>query len=176
MVIAAETEKEEKYEAFVERMKKANIPILYFRAGATMEWRSYSIHCLWPYDSCEDINDSSLVLHVRSEDGIRMLLSGDISSNIERRIQKKLKEYQSDYILAVHHGSNGSNSTEYLEQSGAKNVVVSCGKENSYGHPGKEAVRRMNSCHMNIYYTMEQGQITIGKKKGICYNNCYESN
>ena len=176
VVIAAEAEKEEKYEAFVERMKKANIPILYFRAGATMEWRSYSIHCLWPYDSCEDINDSSLVLHVRSEDGIRMLLSGDISSNIERRIQKKLKEYQSDYILAVHHGSNGSNSTEYLEQSGAKNVVVSCGKENSYGHPGKEAVRRMYSCHMNIYYTMEQGQITIGKKKGICYNNCYESN
>ena len=47
-------------------------------------------------------------------------------------------------------------------------ITVSAGASNSYGHPGEEALTRMENSGAKIYVTINSGQITVGKDaKGI---------
>ena len=50
--------------------------------------------------------------------------------------------------------------------------VVSCGANNRYGHPGKDAVARMEAYASEICYTMKGGRIRIRKtKEGFAVQN-----
>ena len=62
---------------------------------------------------------------------------------------------------AAHHGSKHSNSEELLGLLKPAVSVVSCAKENDYGHPGKEAVLHMEEHSRAVCYTMDSGQIRI---------------
>jgi competence protein ComEC len=68
-------------------------------------------------------------------------------------------------ILKVpHHGSNGTSSAELLSLLDPDINVISCGKGNSYGHPGLEALSRLsyvNGHTAHTYITMNTGAVTI---------------
>ena len=62
---------------------------------------------------------------------------------------------------AAHHGSKYSNSMELLEVISPEVAVISCSKNNRYGHPSPDAISNMNAVGAEIYYTMDVGQVTI---------------
>jgi len=62
---------------------------------------------------------------------------------------------------AIHHGSNYSNSALLLEITQPEYIVVSCGENNLYGHPGVKAVERMQASGAEIFYTKDNGQVTF---------------
>ena len=66
-----------------------------------------------------------------------------------------------DFYKAAHHGSNYSNSPEWLSYLKPKISVVSCGEKNRYGHPGREAVEHMSDAGSDIHYTMTGGEISL---------------
>lgn len=50
-----------------------------------------------------------------------------------------------------------------------KLATISCGRNNSYGHPGKEAVEHMQDVGAEIFQTTECGQISITQEDGkVC--------
>ena len=50
-----------------------------------------------------------------------------------------------------------------------KIATISCGQDNSYGHPGKEAVEHMQDAGAEIFQTTECGQIGITEEDGkVC--------
>ena len=72
---------------------------------------------------------------MRYDDGYhRFVFTGDAAESME----KKLNNVQCDVFQAGHHGSAYSNSDNLLSRMKASYVVVSCGKDNMYGHPHKE--------------------------------------
>ena len=71
-----------------------------------------------------------------------------------------------DFYKAAHHGSNGSNSQEFLDCLSPGLTAISCGEGNSYGHPGAEAMGRIAQAGSKILCTMEKGQISIIPWKG----------
>ncbi|MFR2620335.1 MAG: ComEC/Rec2 family competence protein [Clostridia bacterium] len=74
-----------------------------------------------------------------------------------------------DWYKAAHHGSKTSNSKEFLEVLQPKLATISCGRNNSYGHPGKEAVEHMQDVGAEIFQTTECGQISITQEDGkVC--------
>ncbi len=70
-------------------------------------------------------------------------------------------EMQYDLLKVGHHGSFGSSSTEFLEWASPELAVISCGKDNSYGHPHAETLERLETVGSKIFCTAECGAISI---------------
>ena len=68
-------------------------------------------------------------------------------------------DVSADIFQAGHHGSYTSNSRAFLNAVVPKVVIVSCGKDNDYGHPHEAALRAFQSVNAQVYRTDEQGDI-----------------
>lgn len=87
-----------------------------------------------------------------------MLLTGDISSEVENNIEKNLAQKYT--VLKVpHHGSRFSSSENMLSKIEPKYSVISCGEGNSYGHPHIETIDRLNMHNTEILRTDLIGEI-----------------
>ncbi len=112
-----------------------------------------------------DRNAASLAVAVEHQ-GFTGIFTGDMGEEQERKLLEQgiFKRYgisKADFYKAAHHGSNGSNCQEFLTSLSPRITVISCGARNSYGHPGKETLRRLKESGSTIFYTMEQGQICV---------------
>lgn len=139
--------------------------IVYLAPEDTVGSGKLRFTCLYPWEDGTDRNDNSMVLLLQYS-GLSALLGGDLPAKQERELALRYPKLKVDIYKADHHGSNGSNSESLLQSIKPVVAVISCAKENSYGHPGKEAVGRIKEAGSRIYYTMESGQITVGCDKG----------
>ena len=48
-----------------------------------------------------------------------------------------------------------------MERINPKDIIVSAGKNNSFGHPKPEIIKRFNDLGVNIHRTDETGDITL---------------
>lgn len=113
-----------------------------------------------------DRNSASLVVSLEYG-AFTGIFTGDIGTDQEQEIVEKLNiSKQVDFYKAAHHGSDGSNSQPFLEALSPKLTVISCGKGNPYGHPGKDALKRINQTGSQVCCTMDEGQITICPEGG----------
>ena len=110
------------------------------------------------YANTNEENDKSLVISFTncSKDFVIM---GDAPSYIEKEIIKHNDNIKCDVIKVGHHGSNTSTCEEWLKYLSPKEAVVSCGKNNKYGHPNKEVVALLNKYKINIRRTDLEGTI-----------------
>ncbi len=70
-------------------------------------------------------------------------------------------EMKYDLLKVGHHGSSGSSSVEFLEWAASELAVISCSKDNSYGHPHAETLKRLETVGSKIFCTAECGAISI---------------
>ena len=110
-------------------------------------------------------------------DGIfRVLLTGDVEAEGERMLTSQLRERgitQVHVLKVAHHGSRYSTSEDFLKQIEPLLAVISCGQDNSYGHPHEELLERLQNAESTIMKTPERGAITVkvGKKIVVqCWN------
>ena len=109
------------------------------------------------YEKVEE-NSRSLVLGF-SLGGKNFLLMGDAPSEIEKEIIKKYKKLDCDILKVGHHGSDTSSSLEFLKVVTPEEAIISCGVNNSYGHPSEEVVNRLNDLDIKIRRTDLEGTI-----------------
>ena len=116
-----------------------------------------------------DRNGASLVIAVEHS-GFTGLLTGDIGTRQEQELvelacAKRYGISSIELCKAAHHGSDTSSCQEFLEAFSPQIMVISCGVNNFYGHPGKEAVSRMEAAKSKIFCTAQVGQIRIQEKE-----------
>lgn len=105
-----------------------------------------------------DINDASICIRLVFGDN-SFLFCGDAGEEAEVDLLKSGAELESDIYKASHHGSATSGSAEFLEAVSPRVAVISCGKNNSYGHPDPDTVQRLLHLGADVYRTDEQGTI-----------------
>ena len=149
---------------------KKGMDIIYIKQGDTVYSKNMRLCCLGPLTNNgsligEDKNENSLILQVEyvpsMQEEFKALFAGDISIEIEEALCESGKLEEVDFFKANHHGSNYSNGEVFLDVIKPEYIVVSCSATNRYGHPGKEAVKRMEESGAQVFYTMEDGQITF---------------
>ena len=108
----------------------------------------------------DDSNDYSIVLMARYGNK-RVLLTGDAEKEAEEDLVARYmsSDLDCDVYKLGHHGSRTSSSQELLDKATPSVVVVSCGKDNKYGHPHPEAWDRVEE--KERYRTDEQGTIIV---------------
>lgn len=140
--------------------------VCYLNPGESIEFGEIKVTVLSPGETGgTDRNGASMVLVFQWKE-VCGLFTGDIGSRQEQELLEQgcLEPYAAlgmDFYKAAHHGSDYSNSSGILETLKPEHIMVSCGKKNRYGHPGKAAVARMEKAGGRIHYTMERGQIRL---------------
>jgi len=64
-------------------------------------------------------------------------------------------------LKVAHHGSSGSTSEEFLRLVRPRVAVISCGRNNSYGHPHKETLMRLGEAGASVLTTPDCGAVTM---------------
>ena len=151
--------KDDEYVEMEELAHAMGVEVLYLKNGDSIEAGPLKIKCINPdiKNQMDDRNDNSTVLDVKYKN-FSMLLTGDISSEVENNIEKNLAQKYT--VLKVpHHGSRFSSSEKLLSKVSPKYSVISCGEGNSYGHPHVEAIRRLEKYNTEILRTDLIGEI-----------------
>ena len=111
-------------------------------------------------DNKDDMNACSIVIRLEY-DGVSYLFTGDA----EKANENSRSWPQTDILKSGHHGSSTSSSSRFLEQLQPSLIIISCGKDNDYGHPHKETMQRYEKTGATIYRTDESGDILVTQTK-----------
>lgn len=154
---------------------EAGTDVRIMKAGMVLEDKSTKICCLHPEEGADyaDKNAGSLVLRL-SYGEFSMLLTGDLEETGEREILQREVDTDCDILKAGHHGSRFSTTEEWLTAAHPRLTLISCGEDNSYGHPHEETLERLQEAGSQILVTTKEGAVTIysdGKgfrAEGVC--------
>lgn len=69
---------------------------------------------------------------------------------------------QATILVAGHHGSHTSSSRRFLAVVKPKYGIISCGKDNDFGHPHDSTLQNFKDQNARVYRTDELGTIVIG--------------
>lgn len=151
------------------------IPVGYLAAGDSWSCKSADFVCLHPGAgfSSQDVNAGSECILVEfnsaSSDSWTLLLTGDVQEKGEEAFQKALEAENIRNITvlkAAHHGSRNSTPAALLERLNPLLTVISCGRNNRYGHPHAELLERLKVSGTDILQTDRSGAITITDQGG----------
>lgn len=153
----------EKWNSLKEVLEKQEIMLYTVKENDVSNWGNYGkITCFYPPSGVkfigDDDNHGSLVL--KYEYGrTNILLTGDAAVEDERILLSKGADISAQILKLGHHGSKNSSSEAFLEAVAPQVGIISCGKENLYGHPHKETLKRVNDQKITAYRTDKQGSI-----------------
>ena len=85
----------------------------------------------------DDLNDTSICLKLDYKNN-SFIFTGDAEKPVEDDILYRNIDIDADVFKCAHHGSSTSNTEPFLDAISPKICVISCGKDNSYGHPHRE--------------------------------------
>ena len=110
------------------------------------------------YGRGDEENYKSLVISF-SNCNKDFVIMGDAPTYVEKEIMKNTSSIKCDILKVGHHGSNTSTCEEWLKYLEPKEAIVSCGKNNKFGHPNKEVVILLNKYKIKIRRTDIEGTI-----------------
>lgn len=125
--------------------------------GQTPACQTFGCQVLAPAEPGEGSNEDSLVLRLLINQKI-WLFTGDLPSDQEEALIGQAP-IQADYLKAGHHGSRTSSSAAFLAAVKPKQVIISAGRHNRYGHPHLETLSRYQAAGIPFQTTAEQGMI-----------------
>ena len=148
------------YEKFLDGIEANNISPQFLDSTMEIDLGSAVITLLPPQGTdYSSLNDYSICAYLDCKD-TTFFFTGDAEKEEEEDlIEAGLINRKADILKAGHHGSRTSSSESLLEIISPKYAVISCGTDNSYGHPHKEAVSRLENYCDKIYRTDLEGTI-----------------
>ena len=115
----------------------------------------------------DDLNEASVVAKL-TYGKISFLFTGDAGTKSEKEMLKSGYPLKSTVLKAGHHGSSTSTSDDFLEAVSPEAAVIPCGAGNSYGHPHKETLEKLEAADIDIYRTDIMGTI-VAETDGKTY-------
>ncbi len=132
--------------------------------------RTLMIDVLFPEEELSSANASSLTVLIRFNE-YSFLFPGDIEQEEEEMIVKKMKGnvlFDDPVLKAAHHGSDTSTKESFLDLTRPSFVVISCGRNNQYGHPSPYVLSRLEERKIPYRVTAQSGAVYVqgfGKKR-----------
>lgn len=154
---------QEEFAEIKDLARARNISVRTIQAGDFWENNGTKFWCLNPADVTESGNAASVVLYMEYQN-FSMLLTGDMEGEGEKSVAALLRSNAITGISVLkvaHHGSKNSTKEEFLRQCSPAVAVISCGERNTYGHPHKETLERLNDMGTAVYRTDCSGAIQI---------------
>ena len=162
LILPGWREPPEEWKKLAELAEKAGAKVLKGNQGDVLKMGEVELDFLWPGTEAkgDEVNEEAIVMELLYRD-FRMLFTGDIGSDTEKKLINAGLLEDVDCLKAGHHGSGYSSSEEFLKIIQPEISVISCSETNRYGHPSPETVSRLKKAGSRILYTMISGAVTI---------------
>jgi len=149
------------YKDYLNAIKTNNINFVVPDLGQEFDiGQSVKMQILGPVSVTDDLNNSSIVIKM-TYGSTSFLFAGDAQSQEENQILSKGYDLSSQVLKVGHHGSASSSSINFLKAGSPTIGVISCGINNSYGHPDEITLKNLTSVKAAIYRTDTTGSIII---------------
>lgn len=150
VIIGKQFEDSANYRKFVNIVKERKIKVHVAEVGQRINIEKYLyFDVLWPSSNNiineNNINNNSLVCKMVYKD-ISILFTGDIEEIAEKAILEEYKNtntLKSTILKVAHHGSKTSSTEEFLKSINPEIVLIGVGKNNTFGHPSKQVLERL---------------------------------
>ncbi|BDG08461.1 ComEC/Rec2 family competence protein [Anaeromyxobacter paludicola] len=111
--------------------------------------------------SRSDVNANSIVFRLDYGE-VSFLFEGDAEPATEERLLRADRRRLRAQVLKVaHHGSRYGSKAALLRAVRPEVAVVSCGRDNDYGHPHPAALRRLERAGARVYRTDLDGDVVV---------------
>ena len=143
-----------------QRCETSQWETLWKEGDSALMWRTLSLK-----GDHLNANNASCVI-VLDLFGRKLLIAADIEAKAEamlvnRALASDADSLTSDILIAPHHGSKTSSTKEFLGAVNPSYVLVSSGKNNSYGHPHAAVTKRYFEQGSQWFNTARHGKIQI---------------
>ena len=135
----------------IEVCNKKRINIILVKAGDIIKVDKYlNLRILWPDEEDiikeNQINNNSIVARFEYFN-FEILFTGDIEEVTEKVILNKYLDniLEGEILKVAHHGSKTSSTLEFLEKVKPKIALIGVSKENKFGHPNLEILKRIEN-------------------------------
>ena len=167
---------DDEYINLVKICAKNGISVKYISSGDNIKFDKCILKCIWPekdiesYKSAEiyNKNDFSSVFYIEKnmdegkvENEFRILFMGDVSSKVEEVLVKEEVLKKVNILKVAHHGSKNSLSPLFFYIVRPDIALISCKKNNIYGHPHKEVLESLEDDGSDIFRTDQNGFVNI---------------
>ncbi len=149
------------YERMMDYIFENDLKVIFPDSGDAFAFENICMNIFGPVKQTEDLNNMSLICKIDAL-GTDFMLLGDAEKEELSSVYKSvILDYKSDVIALGHHGSSTSIHKNFLNAVDADVAVVSCGRDNSYGHPHKEALNYVSQKGLTLYRTDKEGDIVF---------------
>jgi competence protein ComEC len=108
-----------------------------------------------------DTTNNQSVVAVFERHGRRALLTGDAGAPTERDLAGRGLVPRSDLLKVGHHGSRTSTTRLLLEAATPRLALVSCGRENRFGHPASATLRTLAAFQVPVFRTDRLSDVRV---------------
>lgn len=143
-----------------------NVKLTTVQAGNSLQVENVGLLCLHPSErvASVDSNADSQCFYLEFGQKLSLLLTGDVEEEGEKALLEEIKKRNiSDITLlkVAHHGSRETTGEALLETLQPLAAVISCGRDNNYGHPHKETLERLETVGSKVFTTPEYGAVIV---------------
>ncbi|MBQ6998098.1 MAG: MBL fold metallo-hydrolase [Oscillospiraceae bacterium] len=139
---------------FLKSVSHRGLEVVQPAVGQVFTLGTATITVLGPVKEYEDLNNLSLVLMVQHGNN-RFLLTGDMEREAENDLVESGADLKADVLKVGHHGSESSTGYIFLREVMPTYGIISCGKDNSYGHPHEDPLSRLRDAEVMVLRTDE---------------------
>ena len=155
------------YERLLQTIRDEQIPLHAAKPGAVYSLPNATLELLAPLAQNANLNNMSVVCRLTAFETV-FLLTGDAETAEQETIVRTGATLRCDVLQVPHHGSDGALYAPFWTAAQPQTAVISCGRNNDYGHPHRTVLRWLKKAKADIYRTDKQGDIIVG-----CYANGY---
>jgi len=156
---------------WLELIKEQKIPLVIIDRPQTIYLSDFcKLDIFYPFESLlgkvvDNLNNSSIASKLDCQEKT-FLFAGDAEKEIEDELLEKNIDLSAQVMKASHHGSDTSNSEEFIEAVNPEIVVIQVGEDNSFGHPSRRAIKRFERIGAQIFRNDLNGTIKIINEGG----------
>ena len=147
------------FNSFVRYLDVQGVSITVPTHGDTFQLGGADVLVLSPIRESSNHNNMSIVMKITHGD-VSFIITGDAEREAEQDILDAGYDISATVLLVGHHGSETSTTYPFLREVMPQYAVISCGRNNQYGHPHENTLSRLRDADVILYRTDMQGDIT----------------
>ena len=148
------------YERMLTTLADKHIPVKEAAVGDTYRLGDTTVRIVGPTRDFEDMNNQSVVCLV-TYGSRRFLFTADAKADSEQAMLASGQDLSADVLKIAHHGSASSTIKKFLQAVNPSVALISCGKDNDYGHPHQETLQKLKKQKAAVYRTDRQGTVVV---------------
>ena len=151
------------YKKVLQKIDEKDFGVIFAEAGKEYSLGEAKITILGPVsDYSDDLNNTSIVLRL-TYGRAAFMFTGDAEKKAEQDMLTKFPAsyFRADVLKLGHHGSSTSTSDGWFFAVSPEYAVISCGRNNDYGHPHREILSLLKKNGTTYFRTDTDGSIVM---------------